>query len=94
MDNTLIGNGSAGGDEYDFKWFHWAGKCSEVGLTAGTTYYVRAIGQKHSTSNTVIFAGSQGNGNDHKLYECSTLEETNLIQEKINYEKKYNGRNN
>ena len=63
-----IGNGSAGGDEYDFKWFHWAGKCSEVGLTAGTTYYVRAIGQKHSTSNTVIFAGSQGNGNDHKHY--------------------------
>mgnify|MGYP001311547530 CR=1 FL=1 len=63
-----MGNGGGGGDEYNFEWFHWAGKCSEIGLSAGTTYYVRAIGQKHSTSNTLIFCGAQGTGNDNKHF--------------------------
>lgn len=63
-----MGNGTAGGDEYNFEWIHWAGKCSEIGLTAGTTYYVRTIGQKHSTSNTLIFCGGQGDGNDRKHF--------------------------
>ena len=63
-----MGNGSAGGDEYNFEWIHWAGKASEIGLTAGTTYYARTIGQKHSTSNNLIFCAPNGNGNDRKHY--------------------------
>ena len=63
-----MGNGSAGGDEYNFEWIHWAGKASEIGLTAGTTYYARTIGQKHSTSNTLIFNAGNGNGNDRQHY--------------------------
>jgi hypothetical protein len=41
---------------------------SDLGFTAGTTYYVRTIGQKHSTSNTLIFCGGQGDGNDRKHF--------------------------
>ena len=63
-----MGNGTAGGDEYNFEWIHWAGKASEIGLTAGTTYYARTIGQKHSTSNTIIFCAGNGNGNDRQHF--------------------------
>jgi hypothetical protein len=63
-----MGNGGGGGDEYNFEWIHWAGKCSEIGLSAGTTYYVRTHGQKHSTSNTLMFCGAQGTGTDQKHY--------------------------
>ena len=63
-----MGNGSGSGDEYNAEWIHWAGKCSEIGLSAGTTYYVRTIGQKHSTNNSLHFCGGQGNGNDRRHY--------------------------
>jgi hypothetical protein len=54
-----IGNGSAGGDEYKFEWLTYANSCSGLGLTAGTTYYVRMIGQKHSANN-ISFNNSSG----------------------------------
>lgn len=63
--------GSGGGqvfDFYQFKWINYSGKCSDLGLTAGTTYYVRAIGQKHSTGGTLRFNGNHGNNTDGRHY--------------------------
>ena len=62
-----IGNGSGGGDEYDFRWVEYSNTCSGLGWSAGTTYYVRAVGQKHS-SNNLIFNHPASTNNDGRHY--------------------------
>jgi hypothetical protein len=65
-----MGSGSGGFDHYQFHWTNYSGTCSQLGLTAGTTYYVRAIGQKHSTTNNLRFNGTHGTGTGDNHY-CS-----------------------
>lgn len=64
-----IGNGSSGGDEYDFRWIEYTNTCSGLGWSAGSTYYVRVIGQKHG-SNNLIFNSPASTNNDGRHYAC------------------------
>jgi len=56
-----LGNGNWGGDPYlRFEMSHTR-VASEMSMSAGTTYYMRIIGQKH-TSSTATFGNSAGGG--------------------------------
>ena len=58
-----MGNGTDTGDPYlRFEMSHTRA-ASEMSMSAGTTYYMRIIGQKHS-SNTAYFANSVGGGDN------------------------------
>ena len=63
-----MGNGSGSGDEYAFKWVNYMKSASDLGFSANTTYYVRVIGQKHTTNNTLNFNHSTGTNNDGRHY--------------------------
>ena len=55
------GNGGAGlGDPYDVWETYQMFKASEMGLSVGTTYYVRIVGQVHSSNQTVYFNNGSG----------------------------------
>ena len=55
------GNGGAGGDEYRNINTTQTFTASQIGLSVGTTYYIRPIGQVHSPNNTVNFGQTNGN---------------------------------
>ena len=55
-----IGNGAGGGDEYRLDQATVQVDVSEIGMNAGTTYYVRGIAQVHSTNRAVQFNNSSG----------------------------------
>tara|TARA_A100001391_G_scaffold30941_2_gene16562 strand:+ start:1490 stop:2302 length:813 start_codon:yes stop_codon:yes gene_type:complete len=60
MGQHCHGNGGAGGDEYrntnTFQQFD----VSDIGMSVGTTYYVRHIAQVHTPNNNVAFGQSNG----------------------------------
>jgi hypothetical protein len=59
-----MGSGSGGFDHYQFHWCNYVQTASNLGLSANTTYYIRCIGQKHSTGNTLNYCQSTGNHTD------------------------------
>ena len=54
------GNGSAVGDPYDTPTITMQLTANEMGLAAGTTYYIRGIGQVHSRNQTINFNNGSG----------------------------------
>ena len=67
------GNGSAGlGDPYEVWQVYQMLKASEMGLTVGTTYYVRITAQIHTSNQTIYFNNSSGTG--QKTCFWSTLQ--------------------
>ncbi len=55
-----MGNGNAGGDEYRITSATQQFNCGDIGFSAGTTYYIRGIGQIHSTNQNVSFNNANG----------------------------------
>ena len=61
MGQHAWGNGgSSNGDQYQNCCVTQQFKCSTIGLSAGTTYYIRPIGQVHSPNNNVQFVNASG----------------------------------
>mgnify|MGYP001241023134 FL=1 len=60
MGQHCQGNGGAGGDEYRNTNTFQQYDVSDIGMSVGTTYYVRHIGQVHSPNNGVAFGQSNG----------------------------------
>ena len=54
------GNGSGSGDEYRRLELSFVMTCAQLGMTAGTQYYFRLVGQKHDTSNTARYNEATG----------------------------------
>ena len=54
------GNGSAGGDEYRVIEATQQYDVSDIGMSVGTTYYLRVIGQVHTTNRQVSFNNNNG----------------------------------
>ena len=63
------GNGSGGGDEYRVAMAIHQFKTSDISLTTGTTYYIRGIGQVHTTAREVKFNNNNGT-NTRARYNC------------------------
>ena len=60
MGQHAQGNGGAGGDEYRNTTTTQQFDVSDIGMSVGTTYYVRHIGQIHSPNTNVSFGQSNG----------------------------------
>ena len=61
MGQHAWGNGgSSNGDEYNNCCVTQQFNCDTIGLSAGTTYYIRPIGQVHSPNQNVQFVNSSG----------------------------------
>ncbi len=61
MGQHAQGNGGAGGDEYRNTTTTQQFDVSDIGMSVGTTYYIRHIGQVHSPNNNVAFGQTNGN---------------------------------
>ena len=61
------GNGSGFGDEYRIDGARGLFDVSDAGLSVGTTYYIRAIAQVHSTNLNVNFNNATGNRYDSQF---------------------------
>jgi len=60
MGQHCHGNGGAGGDEYRNTNATQQYDVSDIGMSVGTTYYVRHIAQVHTPNNNVAFGQSNG----------------------------------
>ena len=64
------GNGATGqGDEYRVAQAVHQFRTSDISLTTGTTYYIRGIGQVHTTNREVKFNNNNGT-NNRARYNC------------------------
>ena len=66
------GNGSWGGDPYIRLEMSHTMSAANMGMSAGTTYYMRIIGQKHS-SNGAAFGNSAGGGTNGGTIHISCM---------------------
>ena len=71
MGQHAHGNGGVGGDEYRNTNTTQTFTANQIGLSVGTTYYIRPIGQVHSPNKDVSFA--QTNGTNVKSRHTSWL---------------------
>ena len=61
------GNGGAGGDQYINCAVTQQFDVSDIGLNAGTTYYIRPIAQVHSPNNSVQYVQNNGSNQRSKF---------------------------